>query len=115
MKRAWTWAGIMLMRLARYCLGKGCKRCWICGRAVGMGTISRQGMWCDACYGEWKPYDRPRDGIVCDWRGLGRHVAKGKDLRLCGQSPVLDEFTEEEINAIKRAEERLTKRARAGK
>lgn len=70
MKQAWTWAGIWLMRVARYCLGKGRERCWICGRAVGMGTVSRQGVWCDNCYSEWAPFDR--GDFVCDWRGLGR-------------------------------------------
>lgn len=69
-----TRIGLWLMRQARYFLGRDLKRCWICGCAPGMGLITKQGIWCPECERRWHKFDRPEEGFVVDWRGLGRRV-----------------------------------------
>lgn len=73
-RRVQTAIGMFLMRWARRWLGRGLDRCWICGCAPGMGLITKQGHWCQSCQDKWLRFHRPKDGMVVDWKGLGRMV-----------------------------------------
>jgi hypothetical protein len=73
-RHIYDFIGIWLMRFGRYFLGKSLTRCWICGRNPGMGLINGSGHWCQNCEDEWLKFHKPENGIVVDWRGLGRRT-----------------------------------------